>query len=308
MGSLAPELEEHLIPVMASILSDICVSNDQRPATFISKFHASSVPPISVRDYIQRIHHYSECSPSALVLAMVYLDRLQVRPDFYVCSLNVHRLLMTACMLAAKFIDDHFYNNAFWSHRRRGAHGVELAGARVSLRRRLSAPRPRVGLRAVRGRDCAPQLRGCSACPERGRRHRRRGHRVGRRCLRYRCSHRRDRRCSCVALVPSVAGSFRRSGHAAHRTHLQLRCVGHRCSRCGSAHARGACVRSIRSRAVLRVLRADGLQCIGDLRRRDRRPRQHSNRHHRSGSSQACQSHAAAAGRSQDAHATEHAR
>ncbi len=43
---------------------------------------------------VRRIHTYSECSPTAVVMALVYIDRVQGR-DFVVNSLNVHRLLVT---------------------------------------------------------------------------------------------------------------------------------------------------------------------------------------------------------------------
>jgi len=43
------------------------------------------------------------------------VDRIQANPDFVVNSLNIHRLLITSVMLAAKFFDDHYFNNAFFA-------------------------------------------------------------------------------------------------------------------------------------------------------------------------------------------------
>lgn len=50
------------------------------------------------------------------MLALVYVDRIiQSNPHFVVNSLNIHRLLITSVMLAAKFFDDQYFNNAYYS-------------------------------------------------------------------------------------------------------------------------------------------------------------------------------------------------
>jgi hypothetical protein len=49
-------------------------------------------------------------------LALVYIDRIiQQNPTFVVNSLNIHRLLITSVMLAAKFFDDQYFNNAYYA-------------------------------------------------------------------------------------------------------------------------------------------------------------------------------------------------
>merc|ERR1719384_645936 len=81
----------------------------------MSKFHALRPPPISIQDYLERIAKYSCCSEECFVLALIYIDRLiQQNPEFLVNSLNVHRIIITSVMLAAKFFDDHYYNNAYY--------------------------------------------------------------------------------------------------------------------------------------------------------------------------------------------------
>jgi hypothetical protein len=82
----------------------------------ISKFHALKAPPISIKDYLVRIAKYSHCSNECFVLALVYIDRIiQGNPSFIVNSLNIHRILITSVMLAAKFFDDQYYNNAYYA-------------------------------------------------------------------------------------------------------------------------------------------------------------------------------------------------
>ena len=46
---------------------------------------------------------------------MIYIDRLIQRNNFLLTELNVHRVVVTAILLAAKFFDDAYYNNAYYS-------------------------------------------------------------------------------------------------------------------------------------------------------------------------------------------------
>lgn len=70
-------------------------------------FHGVRAPNISILKYIERIYKYTNCSPSCFVVGYVYIDRLLHKyPQSLVVSLNVHRLLVTAVMVAAKMLDD----------------------------------------------------------------------------------------------------------------------------------------------------------------------------------------------------------
>ncbi|KAF8401675.1 hypothetical protein HHK36_012621 [Tetracentron sinense] len=81
----------------------------------ITIFHGLRAPTLSIRQYIDRIFKYSSCSPSCFIVAHIYMDRFLQRLDVHLTSLNVHRLLITSVMVAAKFIDDAFYNNAYYA-------------------------------------------------------------------------------------------------------------------------------------------------------------------------------------------------
>ncbi|KAH9611486.1 hypothetical protein KSS87_010183 [Heliosperma pusillum] len=81
----------------------------------LSTFHGSRSPPVSIRQYIERIFKYAGCSPSCFIVAYIYVDRYLQQSEAFLTSLNVHRLLVTSVMVAAKFIDDAFYNNAYYA-------------------------------------------------------------------------------------------------------------------------------------------------------------------------------------------------
>ncbi|CAB4315600.1 unnamed protein product [Prunus armeniaca] len=81
----------------------------------ITMFHASEVPALSIRRYIERIFKYSSCSPSCFVVAYIYIERFLQRRGICLTSLNIHRLLITSIMVAAKFMDDECYSNAYYA-------------------------------------------------------------------------------------------------------------------------------------------------------------------------------------------------
>lgn len=79
-------------------------------------FHAVRAPSISVRSYLQRIMKYTNCSTDQLVLSLIYIDKLtQQSHNHVITDLTVHRLLITAVVLASKFASDFFYSNKFYA-------------------------------------------------------------------------------------------------------------------------------------------------------------------------------------------------
>ncbi|GAY55648.1 hypothetical protein CUMW_165820 [Citrus unshiu] len=108
-----------LITVLSSLLQRVAESNDLSQRFHpqkISVFHGLTRPTISIHSYLERIFKYANCSPSCFVVAYVYLDRFaQKQTSLPINSFNVHRLLITSVLVSAKFMDDIYYNNAFYA-------------------------------------------------------------------------------------------------------------------------------------------------------------------------------------------------
>jgi hypothetical protein len=109
-----------IVPVLSCVLGQLCLRNDKTTAAnanqYITKFHALRPPAIGIKDYLHRVAKYAACSGECFVLCLVYIDRIiQSNPNFIVTSLNIHRLLITSIMLAAKFFDDQYYNNTYYA-------------------------------------------------------------------------------------------------------------------------------------------------------------------------------------------------
>ncbi|KAJ0968280.1 hypothetical protein J5N97_025197 [Dioscorea zingiberensis] len=107
-----------VVTTLSSILQRVAEMNDDSSEACSSEsvFHGMRKPGISIKSYLERIFKYAGCSPACFVLAYVYLDRFtHHRRHLTIHSFNVHRLLITSILLATKFLDDIYYNNAYFA-------------------------------------------------------------------------------------------------------------------------------------------------------------------------------------------------
>lgn len=103
------------VPRVLSLLSSLLERSIQKNEmlfetaqikSIVTIFHGVRPPALSIQQYIDRIYKYAGCSPSCFVVAYIYVDRFLQSTKGHLNSLNVHRLLITSVMVAAKFIDD----------------------------------------------------------------------------------------------------------------------------------------------------------------------------------------------------------
>eukprot|EP01064_Diplonema_japonicum_P001890 TRINITY_DN11246_c1_g1_i1.p1 TRINITY_DN11246_c1_g1~~TRINITY_DN11246_c1_g1_i1.p1 ORF type:complete len:173 (+),score=36.31 TRINITY_DN11246_c1_g1_i1:52-570(+) len=103
------------LPVIGEVLTRLCGDGDTREAERRCVFEGKVVV-VSVNDYLVRLCKYGHCSKMVFILMFIYLKRLLDRqPEFIVRSTNVHRLLIALFVVAAKYHDDHFFSNHFYS-------------------------------------------------------------------------------------------------------------------------------------------------------------------------------------------------
>jgi hypothetical protein len=94
----------------------------------LTVFHGLRAPPISIEAYLLRIAKYAKCSPACFAHAMVHMLKLAGQDaSFAPTRLNVHRLVLTGVLISAKFLDDRYFNNAFYA-KVGGYGGVAAAG------------------------------------------------------------------------------------------------------------------------------------------------------------------------------------
>jgi len=114
--------DSSLVTALANVLETLIDANKKcqsAPSSSLpqvmTKFQCSYAPDVSIISYLERIRKYAKCSDCCFVISLIYIDRMIEACNVVLTSLNVHRLLITSIMLSAKFLDDLFYNNAFYA-------------------------------------------------------------------------------------------------------------------------------------------------------------------------------------------------
>lgn len=131
--------QEGLVGILCDVLEWEVARNDAameraggRPSR-VTVFHGHKPPNISVRAYVERIRSFGGCSACCFVLGLRYVERLQeVDGAYELNSYNMHRLILTGIMVAAKFVDDFYFSNNYWS-KVGGIPNDELNGLEMEL-------------------------------------------------------------------------------------------------------------------------------------------------------------------------------
>jgi hypothetical protein len=79
----------------------------------VDYFRTDVPPSISVKAYVERSVAYMRCTPECYVFAAAYLRRI-ADVGFPVDLNTVHRLFITALVIAAKMRDDHYYSMSYY--------------------------------------------------------------------------------------------------------------------------------------------------------------------------------------------------
>ncbi|GAM25602.1 hypothetical protein SAMD00019534_087770 [Acytostelium subglobosum LB1] len=108
----------HVLSQLPIIGDEIVKRNGYANPTHASLFVSPTgeIPRITIPDYLVRLVKFSPCSKECFIMIIVYINRLITQSNFIVTSFNIHRLLITAILVASKYIDDIFYNNEYYSH------------------------------------------------------------------------------------------------------------------------------------------------------------------------------------------------
>lgn len=129
-----------VLGVLARLLEEVVHRHEgdaARQERTSSVFHGLRPPLITLERYLERIFKYAACSPACYVLAYVYIRRLvQADAGLSVTTLSVHRLLVTCVLLGAKWLDDSYFNNAYYG-KVGGVSTLEMNALELEALRRL---------------------------------------------------------------------------------------------------------------------------------------------------------------------------
>lgn len=94
------------VRLTTSKTTDLPLPNDTS-----SRFYGIQPPDIITKAYVDRLITHAHCSASAFIVALVYLRRIAIRePKLKLCPENLHRLFVTALLIAIKHLDDRVFS------------------------------------------------------------------------------------------------------------------------------------------------------------------------------------------------------
>jgi len=103
------EFDDHVHSTVGIALSALlkgCAGAAAHEAPRHTPFNASKSPAFPIADYVDRIKKYVDLSSEMFIIACIYMDKLcLLGPEYAVSQLNVHRMMLTCCMLAHKYYD-----------------------------------------------------------------------------------------------------------------------------------------------------------------------------------------------------------
>ncbi len=74
-----------------------------------------NIPPISIKDYLERLCKHSKINTSTIILILIYIDRICNIQKFKLTYYNVHKLILASMIIAIKYNEDEYYSNKFYS-------------------------------------------------------------------------------------------------------------------------------------------------------------------------------------------------
>jgi hypothetical protein len=100
---------------VACILEHILTNPFIKTPEKITKFHAAAVAQITIREYLKRIMKYCGASNEVFIMALYHIVNIYDNQWVDVSEFTLHRLLLCAILICAKFHDDVHYNNSYYS-------------------------------------------------------------------------------------------------------------------------------------------------------------------------------------------------
>lgn len=112
IGSPEARPTEDKIPIVDA---DITPLITQREAV-VRKFYSKKPPPISLEEYLMRLHQYCPMSTAVYLATSLYIHRLAViEKTLPVTARNVHRLVLAGLRVAMKALEDLSYPHSRFS-------------------------------------------------------------------------------------------------------------------------------------------------------------------------------------------------
>ena len=111
-------IKDYILKSISRNLKEIInenIQNNQIKYINNDLFYFSHIPEISLEDYLYRIYKNTKMNISTLIISIIYIDRF-IQLNRYILSMNnIHKILLSSCLLSIKFNEDINYNAKYYS-------------------------------------------------------------------------------------------------------------------------------------------------------------------------------------------------
>ena len=116
------QLQEQVVEALGAVLDLTLAASECASHDSLKPFESRKSSPLSASQFVRRIVKYGHCSPCCLLVGTIYVHRVgdrifadQQKSQPTINAFNIQRLLLTAVMLASKFLDDLYCSNKQWA-------------------------------------------------------------------------------------------------------------------------------------------------------------------------------------------------
>ena len=115
---ISKDIKIHTIKAISKNLKEIIKENIQnKQMKFIRNdiFYYKHIPTITIEDYIKRIYKCTKMNLSSLINSIIYIDTFCEMNKYVLSMHNIHRILLTSCLLSIKFNEDVNVNTKYYA-------------------------------------------------------------------------------------------------------------------------------------------------------------------------------------------------
>ena len=104
--------------IISDLLVKICEENKIKKCNknfLLKSFTCENIPSISIKDYLLRLSKHAKVNESTIILILIYIDRLCHMNQFILTYYNIHKLILSAFILAIKYNEEIYYSMIYYS-------------------------------------------------------------------------------------------------------------------------------------------------------------------------------------------------
>jgi hypothetical protein len=111
------EKQKQYIPKLCKFLKENIISNhiNSNVINYFINNDDNYIKKKYILKYLNYIYSNSNCSPSAIIIGVIYLERMKKYKKWRLFNYNFKKLLLISIMVASKMYDDNYISNGYWA-------------------------------------------------------------------------------------------------------------------------------------------------------------------------------------------------